>query len=199
MAVHERRQRDTAMAIAGRLASDVSVYAARAELLLTRGDALAAYRLCTTVMRRDPLCTECMDAYLACLVELGKKNDLFQLGHRYDLSLHLRLLPPLSHAPTRMLLWGSPMPLRLCTAWIVLLTRKVRLVRQNAMDTCFLAVLAVCTWHPVEPHDFVKRRCIMMLSMLMRKFPGLHLTATPASQTSAPSVHATWIPSCEAV
>lgn len=73
------------MAIAGRLASDVSVYAARAELLLTRGDVLAAYRLCTTIMRRDPLCTECMDVYLACLVELGKKNDLFEFGHRCDL------------------------------------------------------------------------------------------------------------------
>lgn len=82
--LHERRQRETAMAIAGRLASDVSVYAARAELLLTRGDALAAHRLCTTIMRRDPLCTECMDVHLACLVELGKKNDLFEFGHRCD-------------------------------------------------------------------------------------------------------------------
>lgn len=101
--LHERRQRETATAIAGRLSSDVSVRAARAELLLSRGDALAAYRLCTTVMRRDPLCTECMDVYLACLVELGKKNDLFQLGHRCA-----ALLVPVPAQPKGLLLHMLP-------------------------------------------------------------------------------------------
>ena len=76
------RGSEAAAARVGCLASDPGVRAARAELLLGKGDTVAAFRICADAMRRDSLCTECMDVYLACLVELGKRNQLFQLGHR---------------------------------------------------------------------------------------------------------------------
>jgi hypothetical protein len=76
-----RRASETA-ARPGCLAADAGVRAARAELLLGAGDTLAAFRICADAMRADALCMECMDVYLACLVELGKRNQLFQLGHR---------------------------------------------------------------------------------------------------------------------
>lgn len=78
-----RRVSEASAAKPGCLSADPGVRAARAELLLGKGDTLAAFRICADAMQRDSLCTECLDVYLACLVELGKRNQLFQLGHRY--------------------------------------------------------------------------------------------------------------------
>jgi hypothetical protein len=64
------------------LKADVHVQAARADYLLCTGNTLAAYKLCCSVFRQDRRATECLNVHLACLVELGKKNELFQLGHR---------------------------------------------------------------------------------------------------------------------
>jgi hypothetical protein len=64
------------------LAKDPAVRTARAEFLYSRGDVVAAYRECAAIMAGDARNVECMGVYLACMVELGKKNELFQLGHR---------------------------------------------------------------------------------------------------------------------
>ena len=69
-------------AVAASLAGDAAVRTARAELLFSRGDSLAAYRECCAIVAADSRATECMNVYLACMVELGKRNELFQLGHR---------------------------------------------------------------------------------------------------------------------
>jgi hypothetical protein len=65
------------------LKEDVHVQAARADYMLCKGKTLDAYKLCCKVLRQEPRATECLNVYLACLVELGKKNELFQLAHRY--------------------------------------------------------------------------------------------------------------------
>ena len=64
------------------LAKDAAVLTARAEFLYSRGDTVAAYKQCQSIMRHDPRTLECMDVLLACMVQLAKKNELFQLGHR---------------------------------------------------------------------------------------------------------------------
>jgi anaphase-promoting complex subunit 6 len=64
------------------LAQDFAVRSARAECLCRRGDPVAAYRECHSIVQQDPRALECMPVYLACMVELSKKNELFQLGHR---------------------------------------------------------------------------------------------------------------------
>ena len=64
------------------LATDAAVRTARAEFLYSRGDTVAAYKESQNIMRQDPRSVECMGVLLACMVQLGKKNELFQLGHR---------------------------------------------------------------------------------------------------------------------
>jgi hypothetical protein len=84
------------------LAKDAAVRTARAEFLYSRGDAVAAYKECHGIMQQDPRSVECMGVNLACMVELGKKNELFQLGHRcaYCWPLFLYLLLCTFHALT---------------------------------------------------------------------------------------------------
>lgn len=64
------------------LAEDYTVRVARADYLYGRADTVAAYRHCRSIVQDDPRALECMPVYLACMVQLGKKNELFQLGHR---------------------------------------------------------------------------------------------------------------------
>ena len=72
--------------ICARLSRDAAVRTARAEYLCSQGDALAAYKQCCAILQQDPRSVECMSVYLACMVELGKKVELFQLGQRCALT-----------------------------------------------------------------------------------------------------------------
>ena len=67
------------------LANDYTVRIARADYLYRQADTVAAYRHCRSIVQDDPRALECMPVYLACMVQLGKKNELFQLGHQYAL------------------------------------------------------------------------------------------------------------------
>lgn len=81
------------------LAGNVSVVSARADLLLCQGRVLQAYKLTSGVIRKDLRSTECMATHLACLVELGKKNELFKQAHRCTPSPYCARLAPL-HTPS---------------------------------------------------------------------------------------------------
>lgn len=87
---------------------------------------MAAYKECHGIMQQDPRSVECMGVNLACMVELGKKNELFQLGHRcaccwplfVDLMLCTSLaLPPFIVAARSSLTMCSDSP---CSQYISL-------------------------------------------------------------------------------
>ena len=63
------------------LGSNADVVAAYAELLLRRGRFREAYSITSTVLERDPYATAVLPAHLAAAVALGKKQELFSLGH----------------------------------------------------------------------------------------------------------------------
>merc|ERR1712232_313636 len=64
------------------LGYDLDCVAEKAECLYQQHDAQGAFQLTQWIQQRDPFHQRCLTTHLACLVELGRKSDLFYVAHQ---------------------------------------------------------------------------------------------------------------------
>ncbi|GAX80885.1 hypothetical protein CEUSTIGMA_g8320.t1 [Chlamydomonas eustigma] len=64
------------------LSSSSDVQCCRADLLFTRGQYEKCFSLTSSVLQRDPLSLQALVIHASTALQLGKKNDLFILGHK---------------------------------------------------------------------------------------------------------------------
>lgn len=64
------------------LGRSADVVQCRADWMYQKGHYQAAYNLATDALKRDPYALQLLPVQLASCLQLGKKNELFLLGHR---------------------------------------------------------------------------------------------------------------------